>query len=240
VTWGVSISCFPPVDQAVTALKIDFVSDVACPWCAVGLFSLKEALRRLDGVVTADLTFRPFELNPELPAAGVNHHQHIADKFGMTLEQLKSSSQVLQGRAADVGFTINSTAGSRIYNTFDAHRLLHWAKAKGRQQELKQALLRANFTDNRDVSDTGELAAIAASVGLDGGEAREVLRSGLHADEVREEEKLWMSRGIHAVPGIVINGKWLISGGQPPDYFEQAMRDIAKALEAEPGTGSAK
>jgi predicted DsbA family dithiol-disulfide isomerase len=213
-------------------LRIDFVSDVACPWCAVGLYSLEEALRRTQGLVDATLTFRPFELNPDMAQAGVNHHEHIAGKFGMSLEQLESSSQMLRERAAGVGFAINSTASSRIYNTFDAHRLLHWARS-GKQQELKHALLKANFTDNRDVSDHDELAAIAASVGLDAGEARRLLASDLYASEVRAEEKLWMSRGIHAVPGIVINEKWLISGGQPPEYFEQALRDIAKALALE-------
>jgi len=212
-----------------TQLNIDFVSDVACPWCAVGLFSLNEALRRTQGIVNATVTFRPFELNPDMPAPGVNHHEHIADKFGMTVDQLESSSGMLKERAASVGFTINSTAESRIYNTFDAHRLLHWAKPD-RQQELKQALFKANFTDNRDVSSPEELVTIASTVGLDAEEAREVLASDRYATEVRAEEKLWMSRGIHAVPGIVINGKWLISGGQPPDYFETALRKIAAEL----------
>jgi predicted DsbA family dithiol-disulfide isomerase len=212
-------------------LNIDFVSDVACPWCAVGLYSLEEALRRTNGIVNADFTFRPFELNPDLPAPGVNHHEHIAEKFGMSVDQLSSGSDMLRERAADVGFTINSTAESRIYNTFDAHRLLHWAKLQGRQQELKRALFKANFTDNLDVSNPEVLASISTLVGLEAEEAREVLASGRYATEVKTDEKLWMSRGIHAVPGIVINGKWLISGGQPPEYFEQALRTIAAELD---------
>ena len=219
-------------------LNIDFVSDIACPWCAVGLFSLNEALRRTKSVVSAKLTFRPFELNPDMPSPGVNHHEHIADKFGMTVDQLSSSGGMLRERASSVGFTINSNADSRIYNTFDAHRLLHWAASTGKQQDLKQALFKANFTDNRNVSDPEELVTIATSVGLDGSAARDVLASDRYAAEVRAEEKMWMSRGIHAVPGIVINGKWLISGGQPPEYFEQALRTIAGELAAEPGSGT--
>ena len=211
----------------IQQLKIDFVSDVACPWCAIGLFSLEEALRRAAGVVDADITFQPFELNPDMPAPGVNHDEHIAGKYGMPLEQFAASRQMLRERAAAVGFEINSNSRSRIYNTFDAHRLLHWAGTLGRQRELKRALFRANFTDNLNVSDTDVLVGIAASVGLDADAARQVLASQRFAAEVRQAEQLWMSRGIQAVPGIVINGKWLISGGQTPEVFEQALRNIA-------------
>ena len=213
--------------SSLVQLKIDFVSDVACPWCAIGLASLEEALRRLAGVVEADITFQPFELNPDMPAPGVNHDEHIAGKYGMPPEQFAASRQMLRQRAAGVGFEINSNAQSRIYNTFDAHRLLHLAKAHGRQHELKRALFKANFTDNRNVSDPDELAAIAAAAGLDAGEARRLLASQQYAQEVRQAEQSWMARGIQAVPGVVINGKWLISGGQTPDVFEQALRNIA-------------
>ena len=108
--------------------------------------------------------------------------------------------------------------------------LLHWAEPTGKQQALKQALFKANFTDNADISDHQVLTAAAVEAGLDAGEAREVLASGRYAEEVREAEKLWISRGIHAVPGIVINERWLISGGQPPEVFEQRLREIAGQL----------
>ena len=213
---------------AVTAqLQIDFVSDVACPWCAIGLASLEQALHRLDGVVNARIDFQPFELNPGMGAGGENIDEFIGGRYGADAARMTAMRENVRARAASVGLAFNQDASSRIYNTFDAHRLLHWAQASGRQPALKHALFKANFTANADVSDHDVLAAAAIEAGLDGAEAREILATGRYTEEVREAEKLWISRGINAVPGVVINGKWLISGGQPPEVFEQSLREIA-------------
>jgi predicted DsbA family dithiol-disulfide isomerase len=216
-------------------LKIDFVSDVACPWCVIGLRGLEQALANASDAVEADITFQPFELNPRMPAAGQNLVEHITEKYGSTAEQSAASRAMIRSRGAEVGFTFNMSEESRIYNTFDAHRLLHWAGTIGRQQELKLALFRANFTDGANVSDHGVLVEAALTAGLDGNQAREVLASGRYAEEVRNAELEWTSRGIRSVPAIVINGNWLISGGQPAETFEQALRGIA----AEVGQASA-
>jgi len=208
-------------------LTIDFVSDVACPWCAIGLHGLEEALRRTAGIVDAELRFQPFELNPDMGPDGESVDAHLTRKVGMSADQLAGSREMLRERAASLGFQFNQSSRSRMYNTFDAHRLLHWASTGGRQRELKRALFKANFTDDANVSDREVLVGLAVAAGLDADAAREVLVSGRYAGEVREAEKLWISRGIQGVPGIVINGKWLISGGQPPEAFEQALRQIA-------------
>lgn len=212
----------------MSQLHIDFVSDVACPWCAIGLNSLEEALRRVADVAAADVRFQPFELNPRMRAEGENIEQLLGARYGGGPEQMAAMRETVRARAAGVGFAINQSATSRIYNTFDAHRLLHWAGTRGRQRELKHALFKANFTDNANVADHEVLAAAAVAAGLDGDEAREVLASGRYTQEVREAEQLWLARGIHSVPGIVIDGKWLISGGQSPELFEQALREIIK------------
>jgi len=209
-------------------LQIDFVSDVACPWCAIGLHSLEEALRRVAGEVTADIHFQPFELSPDMSPRGENLDAHIGRKYGASPQQLAASREAVRERAASVGFGFNSSAASHVYNTFDAHRLLHWAGTRGRQRELKKILFRANFTDDANVASHDVLLALAVEAGLDGEEARDVLASGRYAAEVRAAEQLWQSRGINSVPGIVINGKWLVSGGQPPEVFEQALREIAR------------
>lgn len=214
-------------------LHIDFVSDVACPWCAIGLHSLEEALRRVAGEVAADIHFQPFELSPDMPPRGENLDAHIGRKYGASPQQLAANREAVRERAAGVGFAFNSSASSHVYNTFDAHRLLHWAGIQGRQQQLKKILFRANFTDDANVADHGVLAALAVEAGLDGEEARAMLASDRYAAEVRGAEQLWQSRGINSVPGIVINGKWLISGGQPPEVFEQALREIARQSAAE-------
>jgi predicted DsbA family dithiol-disulfide isomerase len=211
-------------------LKIDFVSDVACPWCVIGLRGLEQALAKAADVVEADITFQPFELNTGMPAAGQNLVEHITEKYGSTAEQSAASRAMIRSRGAEVGFMFNTSEESRIYNTFDAHRLLHWAGTVGRQRELKHALFKANFTDGMNVSDHGVLVDAAVVAGLDGDGAREILASGRYAEEVRGAEREWISHGIRSVPAIVINRTWLISGGQPAGAFEQALRGIAAEL----------
>ena len=210
-----------------TPMKIDFVSDIACPWCIIGLRGLEDALERARDAVDATITFQPFELNPDMPVGGQNIGEHIAEKYGSTPEQSAANRAMITARAAELGFTMKMTGDSRIYNTFDAHRLLHWAETSGRQGALKHALFDANFTAGEDPGDRAVLVAAAEKAGLDGKEAAEVLESGRYAGEVRQAEALWRSRGINAVPAIVINDSHLISGGQPPEVFERALRQIA-------------
>jgi predicted DsbA family dithiol-disulfide isomerase len=209
-------------------IRIDFVSDVSCPWCVIGLQGLEEALSRTGDVVQADIHFQPFELNPNMPAEGQNIVEHIGEKYGSTPEQSAANREMIRARAASVGFTMAMTDQSRIYNTFDAHRLLHWAEMEGRQAPLKHALFEAYFTDGQSPGDPAVLIAAAEKAGLDGAAAAEVLSSGRYAEEVRAAERQWQAAGINSVPAIVINQRYLISGGQPPEKFEEALRAIAK------------
>jgi len=208
-------------------LRIDFVSDVVCPWCVIGLKSLEQALADAADVVVADIHFQPFELNPGMPPEGQNVAEHIAQKYGADPERSRGTRDLIRSTAAELGFAINSSADSRIWNTFDAHRLLHWAELAGRQADLKLALFTAYFTDGRNVGDADVLAAACAAAGLDAGAAREVLASGRYADEVRRDEDFWREQGISAVPAIVIDRKHLITGGQPAAAFERALRSLA-------------
>ena len=216
---------------APTRLRIDFVSDVVCPWCAVGLMSLEQALQRTAGEVEAEIHFQPFELNPQMPAAGEDAAGHLQRKYGMPPEQAAANQQAIVDRGAELGFTFDMQRRARIYNTFDAHRLLHWAEGEGdgKQRELKHALLRAYFSEGRDISDHATLVDIAASVGLAAERARGILASKEFADEVRIGEQFFLQAGIQSVPAIIIERKHLISGGQPPEVFEQALRQIAAA-----------
>ena len=208
-------------------MKIDFVSDVSCPWCVIGLRGLEAALARTGDLIDAEVSFQPFELNPGMAREGENLVEHVARKYGATREQSAANREIIRERAAGVGFTIAYSDESRVYNTFDAHRLLHWAGIEGRQAALKHALFDAYFTEQQDPSDAEVLVAAAEQAGLDGVAAREVLASGLYAEEVRRDEQLWQSRGISGVPAVVIDGRYLISGGQPAEAFEQALRQIA-------------
>ena len=208
-------------------LRIDFVSDVSCPWCAVGLMSLEHALKRLEGEVAADIHFQPFELNPQMGEEGEDVAEHIRAKYGATPEQLAESQEHLRQRGAALGFDFRMDRRRRIYNTFDALRLLHWAASEGRQPALKHALLRAYFTDGENVGDHETLVGIAIEAGLPAERARAILASDEFADDVRAQEEFFLGNGINAVPAIIVNQRHLISGGQPVEVFERALRDIA-------------
>lgn len=208
-------------------LKIDFVSDVSCPWCVIGLRSLEQALERVGDATTADIHFQPFELNPQMPPGGQDIAEHLAQKYGSTREQLTRNQEAIRARGAELGFAFDMHKRSRVYNTFDAHRLLHWAEEEGRQRELKRALFAAYFTDGRDPSDREVLVDVATQAGLDALRAREILESDRYAQDVRERERFYAERGIQAVPSVIVNDKYLIQGGQPVEVFEQALRKIA-------------
>ncbi|WP_299793996.1 DsbA family oxidoreductase [Ramlibacter sp.] len=210
-------------------LHIDFVSDVACPWCAVGLASLERALQNLQGQVAFEMEFQPFELNPQMGPQGQDASEHLTQKYGSTPEQQAQSRAGIADRGAAVGFQFRKEGRGRVWNTFDAHRLLVWAGEQGAQQQrdLKMALLEAYHGEGRSPADHAVLAEVAASVGLDGNAAKEVLASDRYADEVRKREAHFQGLGIHAVPSVIVNGRHLIQGGQPPEVFEQALRQLA-------------
>ena len=208
------------------SVRIDFVSDVSCPWCAIGLASLQQALAKLEGEVSAQIHFQPFELNPQMAPEGEDSTEHVARKYGSSVEQVMANREAIRARGAALGFTFNMDRRSRVYNTFDAHRLLHWAELEGRQLALKQVLFRAYFTDGEDVGAHDTLQRLAAEAGLDAERARQILAGDEFANEVRTQEQFFQSRGIHSVPATIVNGQHLISGGQPPEAFEQALRQI--------------
>ncbi len=216
-----------------TSLKIDFVSDVSCPWCAVGLGALEEALGKLQGEVSAELHFQPFELNPKMGAEGQDIGEHLTQKYGSTAAQQAQIRETIRARGAEVGFVFNPEGRGRIWNTFDAHRLLHWAGhegAPGQQHALKKALLAACHTRSEAMGDHAVLLACVREVGLDEARAQALLASDEFAQAVREREGFYTSVGIHSVPAVIVNDRHLISGGQPAAVFEQALRQIASEM----------
>lgn len=209
-----------------TPLKIDFVSDVSCPWCAIGLNALEQALARIGDEASLTMQFQPFELNPDMGTEGQDITEHLQQKYGATAEQQEQTRAMIRQRGQDVGFDFAMGKRSRIYNTFDAHRLLHWAGEQGRQRELKHALFEAYFTLGENPGAHAVLQAAAIKAGLDGAQAAQVLASGRYADQVRHDEEHYRRLGISSVPAVIINDRHLISGGQPADVFERALRQI--------------
>ena len=170
-----------------TPLRIDIISDVVCPWCAVGYGQLAEALKQTD--TEHEIHWHPFELNPDTPSEGRNWREHIAKKYGSSREESDASRVRITQAGAEVGFEFNFTEETLTYNTFDMHQLLHWADQQGCMHDLKQALFAAHFTHGRNISDNAVLADIAAETGLDRNEALAVLDDQRFAKAVREAER---------------------------------------------------
>lgn len=209
-------------------ITIDFISDIACPWCAIGLKALEEALIRISDEATATIQLQPFELNPDMATEGQNMGEHLAEKYGITPTQSAINRETIRSRASEFGFVMRLADNDRVYNTFDAHRLIHWAGLQGKQLELKHILFEMYFTNNRNTADHEVLIEAASLAGLDPEQASDVLTSRQYSEEIRTEQAFWRSRGVSSVPSIIIDRKYLISGGQPADVFEQALRAIAR------------
>ena len=208
-------------------LRIDFVSDIVCPWCVIGLKSLEQALANLGGEVAPDWHFHPFELNPQMPPEGENSAEHIARKYGRPPEEGAAARGRIKAMGEDLGFAFKGGPDSMIWNTFNCQRLLHWAQRAGKAHDVKMALFEAHFTRAEPLSDPDTLIRAAASVRLDGDAAREVLASGRYADEVRANERWWRDeQDITAVPAIIFDGKYAVVGGQPAVAFEKVIRRI--------------
>ena len=206
-------------------MKIEFVSDVACPWCAVGLASLERALDRIGSEIPVELRFEPFELNPTLGPEGSDAAEYLRAKYGLSAEQLARNRENIRQRGAAVGFEFGERA--HVWNTFDAHRLLYWAGLEGHQRELKHALLEAYHGQGRNPGAHDVLVELAGRVGLNPKRATAILASDEYAAEVRAREAHWQQLGVHAVPSVIVDDRHLIQGGQPPEVFEQALRRIA-------------
>ncbi len=208
-------------------LDIAFVSDVACPWCAIGLACLEQGLAPLAGEVEADIRIEPFELNPDMGPEGAAVVPYLARKYGRTPEQVAQAQARIRERGAAAGFTFGVRA--HVWNTFDAHRVLHWAGLEGRALDLKRALLKAYHGEGRNPGAADVLVELAGAVGLDTARAQAIVAGEEFATEVRERERYWLQRGVSGVPFVVVNEAVAIEGAQPPEAFEQALRQAARA-----------
>jgi predicted DsbA family dithiol-disulfide isomerase len=211
-------------------IRIDFVSDVACPWCAIGLGSLEQALDQVKDEIQVELQFHPFELNPNMPPGGQETLEHLTQKYGSPEEDIRKNQQQIQSRANAVGFLFNEQIRPRVYNTFNCHRLLHWAQTEislAAQYLLKRELLTAYFTLNQNLDDPEVLFDAVRRAGLNVSQAKLVLESDQYTNDVREALEYYKTIGITAVPSVIVEGKYLIQGGQPAEVFANALRQIA-------------
>ncbi|MCW1965936.1 DsbA family oxidoreductase [Polynucleobacter sp.] len=211
------------------SIKIDFVSDVACPWCAVGLGNLEKAMFELQDKANFELHFRPFELNPNMPKGGQDAIEHLTQKYGMSEEQVRENQAQIRARAFEAGFDFHPDGRKRVYNTFDCHRLLTWVAKEydlPKQLALKKELLNSYFCLAVDIDDHANLLEAVGRAGLDPQRAQEVLNGDEFSNEVRDEEKIYTNLGIHSVPSIILNDQYLLQGAQPPESFIQAFESL--------------
>ena len=208
-------------------LRIDLVSDVACPWCAIGYRRLEQALETLQGEVEVELVWQRFELNPDMPPEGEPILEHLCRKYGKDAASIEHTQGEIITLAEQLGLNFRLARERRAHNTFDAHRVLAWAAEQGRETELQLALFDAYFGEAKRPSDPEVLREAALRAGLDGDEAEAIARSDHYADAVRAAERQFMEAGVSAVPAFVLGGRYLISGAQPPETLADAIRQVA-------------
>ncbi len=202
-----------------SSIHIDIISDVVCPWCVIGYGQLRKAMAEFGEKARFTLDWRAFELNPQMSEAGENLRAHLNRKYGTTPEQSAAARARLAELGRSLGFTFDYHDDMRVYNTFKAHQLLCWARERGRQTELKSALFAAYFTRREDISSVATLVDVAGRAGLDKTQAEAALRDGRYEAAVRDEERQWLNRGVHAVPAFIFDHQYALSGAQEPETF---------------------
>ncbi|MEB8346529.1 DsbA family oxidoreductase [Flavobacteriaceae bacterium KMM 6898] len=207
-------------------IKIDIVSDVVCPWCTIGYKRLEKAITELGIQDQVEIEWQPFELNPNMPAEGQNVQEHIIEKYGSTLEQLKASQQHMSEVGSELGFTFDYFEDMRISNTFDAHVLLEYAKNFGKQTELKMRLTTAFFSEGKDVSNRAVLKQVLLDAGLNAEEALAKLDDDDARYEIKSKEAYWRNAGVNSVPTIVFNNKSALTGAQPVSVYKQVLGEL--------------
>lgn len=208
-------------------VTVNMVSDVVCPWCIVGYERLQKAIELVDGI-EVDIKFHPFELNPTMDQAGQNLREHIMEKYGISEQQSADNRARLVIAGEALGFAFNFSDDSRMQNTFKAHQLIHFAASLGAEEAMKLRLFKAYFTEGKNINDIDVLVEEAAQVGIEPASAREVLMSEQYAQQVRQEENLWLQRGVQSVPTFVI-GNQGVAGAQEPETLAAFIKQAANA-----------
>ncbi|PXX89642.1 DsbA family oxidoreductase [Marinobacter vulgaris] len=213
----------------MTTVQIDIVSDIACPWCAIGYARLEKAMEALKDEMVFDVQWHAFELNPDPSGDGEPILPALSRKYGRSEDEMRANQAQMIEIAHGLGLNFEKLQERYTRNTFDAHRLVKWAGEKGKQTEMKMAFFEAYFGRAENISNPDVLVHCVETIGLDGDEAREILASDQYADAVRQDEARYQQAGVSAVPAFIINGKYLVSGAQEPETLTKAFREITEA-----------
>ncbi|MBK5209018.1 MAG: DsbA family oxidoreductase [Flavobacteriaceae bacterium] len=211
-------------------IKIDIVSDVVCPWCIIGYKRLEKAISELGIQDKIELQWQPFELNSKMPSEGENVQEHIAKKYGSSLEDQMRSQARMTEFGAELGFQFDYFDEMRMVNTRDAHILLDYAKEEGKQTELNLRFVTAFFSERKDISKREILIKELEEVGLDKNEALERLENDEALDQVIAKESFWQRRGVSSVPTMVFNETSALTGAQPVDVYKQVLTGLLSEI----------
>jgi predicted DsbA family dithiol-disulfide isomerase len=208
-------------------VKLDIISDPICPWCYIGKTLLDQAMaQRPDHPF--EIEWHPFQLNPDMPAEGMDRRDYLETKFGGKEGAIRAYAPVLE-RAEAAGLAIDFAAIKRTPNTLDAHRLLHWAGIEGCQDRMAMALFQAYFNEGRDIGDHEVLADLADSLSLDGAMIQRLLASEADRDAIRARDAQFREMGISGVPTFIVGGQHAVPGCQPADLWVKVIDDLTAA-----------
>ncbi|MEY2887130.1 MAG: hypothetical protein RI913_549, partial [Pseudomonadota bacterium] len=202
---------------------------IACPWCAVGFGNLSQAMSQLEMVVDFKVHFRAFQLNPHMPPGGQDAMEHLTQKYGLSLEQVKTNQAQIRARALEAGFEFHPEGRKRVYNTFNSHRLLYWAANEcdlDKQAALKKELLNTYFCLAVSLDDEKNVLDAVTRAGLDKVRARKILASDEFTAEVKAEEQFYKNMGIQSVPSLILNEEYLLQGAQEPESLISAFEQL--------------
>ncbi len=209
-----------------TTLKVDFISDIVCPWCIIGYKRLNQAVNELGIRNNIEIEWHPFELNPDMPPEGENLQEHLMRKYGSTRQESKRTADSITTRGAELGFKFDFFDTMRIVNTRDAHILLDFAKDTGQQTDLKLRLFNAYFNERKDIADRHVLSRELESAGLNSNEALARLDNNDSRERVKAAESYWHGLGVSSVPTLVFNQSSALTGAQAVEFYKQVLTDI--------------
>ena len=210
-------------------IKINFISDIGCPWCAVALGTLEQAMENLKDQAEFEIHFEPFELNPQMRVGGANAIEYLSNKYGISEQQVKANQAKIRERAAAAGFHFHPEGRKKVYNTFDAHRLLYWAGHEhglASQHRLKKEFFNTYFCLAADFDKRENLLEAVQRARLDQSAASKVLEEGLFTKEVKAQVAYYQAQGVNAVPNLILNGKHSLQGAQPLEILEASLKEV--------------
>lgn len=207
-------------------LKIDFVSDAVCPWCAIAYTQLKQAISELALEDKVSIEWHPFFLNPDMPLEGENINDYGTRKYGRTKQESDLNRNNITRLGKEAGFTFNFTDASRVVNTRDAHTLLDYLQGSEKQTEFKASLFESYFTEQKDISNRNVLEQALKNIGVVIPDLSKVLDNQETQDRIASKASHWGALGVSTVPTMIINNDTIVNGCRSAESYKQILAEL--------------